>query len=94
MQKPSTVSDRATEWSELFKAIGSAIDINGRTIDDNNIEIRSLVKCGPLKVPAGGFHVSVGGAALRTNGAVSVDYEFSGIFLGRTSKDLVPQDLN
>ena len=38
MQNPSAVSDSAGEWFELFNPTGSAIDINGWTIQDNDFD--------------------------------------------------------
>ena len=90
MQNPSAVSESNGEWFELLNPTSTSIDINGWTIADNDSD--SHVIGGPLLIPAGGFLVLGRNDDSGTNGGVTVDYEFSGVFLGNGSDELVLLD--
>ena len=92
MQNPSAVADGSGEWFEVFNPTGSAIDINGWTIEDNDFDSHVINNGGPLVTPAGGFLVLGNNADFATNGGGNVDYEFSGIFLVNGSDELVLLD--
>jgi len=93
MQNPAAVSDSAGEWFEIFNPSGSAVDIDGWTILDNDIDTHVIDNGGPLLVPAGGYVVLSTNADSLTNGGVSVDYEYgSGFFLSNGADELVLLD--
>ncbi len=92
LQNPSAVSDSAGEWLELFNPGASPVDIEGWTIQDNDFDSHVISSGGPLLVPAGGFLVLGNNADSVTNGGVTVDYEFSGVFLGNSADELVLSD--
>ena len=66
MQNPSAVSDSAGEWFEVYNTTGSAIDLDGWTIRDDDID--SHVIAVSVIVPAGGYAVLGNNADFATNG--------------------------
>ncbi len=92
MQNPSAVSDSAGEWFEVFNATAAAIDIDGWTIKDDDFDSHVILNGGPLLVPAGGFLVLSNNGDFGTNGGVTVDYEYSGVFLANGFDELVLLD--
>ena len=94
IQNPAAVSDTNGEWFEVFNPTASAININGWTIKDDGSDSHMINNGGPLLVPAGGFLVLARNANAATNGGVTVDYQYSGIFLGNGTDELVLLDLN
>ena len=92
MQNPSAVSDFDGEWFELFNPNASAVDINGWTIRDNDIDSHVINNGGPLLVPAGGYVVLGRNSDMAANGGVLVDYEYTGISLANGADELVLLD--
>jgi hypothetical protein len=92
MQNPSAVADGSGEWFEVFNPTGSAIDINGWTIRDNDFDSHVVANGGPLLAPAGGFLVLGLNSDSGTNGGVSVDYEYVGVALANGADELVLLD--
>ncbi|UCH26910.1 MAG: lamin tail domain-containing protein, partial [Trueperaceae bacterium] len=76
MQNPSAVPDSDGEWFELVNTTGSAIDIDGWTIRDDDSDSHVINNGGPLIVPAGGFLVLGNNADAGTNGGVTVGYQY------------------
>ena len=92
MQNPAAVSDSAGEWFEVHNTTDADIDINGWTILDNDSDLHVIDNGGPLLVPAGGFLVLGINADFATNGGVDVAYQYSNVFLGNSSDELVMLD--
>ena len=92
MQNPSAVGDSAGEWLEVYNPTGSAIDIDGWTLQDDDFDSHVITSGGPLLVPAGGFLVLGRNADSGSNGGVSVDYQYSGFFLGNGGDEVVLLD--
>jgi hypothetical protein len=92
MQNPNAVFDSAGEWFELYNPGSSAIDINGWTIQDNDIDLHVINNGTPLVISAGGYLVLGNNADSATNGGASIDYAYSGVFLANGSDELVLLD--
>ncbi len=92
MQNPSAVSDGSGEWFELFNNSGAGIDIDGWTVQDNDTDSFVINNGGPLVIAAGGYLVLGNNADSGTNGGVTVDYQYSGMFLGNSGDELVLLD--
>jgi predicted extracellular nuclease len=92
MQNPSAVSDGSGEWFEIHNPTANPIDIDGWTVEDNDSDSFVIANGGPLLVPAGGYVVLGNNADSGTNGGVTVDYEYSGMFLSNSSDELVLLD--
>ncbi|NNK38689.1 MAG: lamin tail domain-containing protein, partial [Xanthomonadales bacterium] len=92
MQNPSAVADSAGEWFEIHNPTAGAIDIDGWTVEDNDIDSFVIANGGPLLVPAGGYVVLGNNADSGTNGGVAVDYEYSGMALANGGDELVLLD--
>jgi predicted extracellular nuclease len=93
MQNPSAVSDANGEWFELFNSTGADVDIDGWTIEDNDVDAHVIDNGGPLVVPAGGYIVLGVNADSSANGGVTVAYQYpSDFFLSNSSDELVLRD--
>ena len=92
MQNPSAVSDSNGEWFELFNNGFTGVDINGWTVQDNDLDSLVIINGGPLLIPSGGFLVLGNNADPGTNGGVTVDYQFSGMFIANGGDELVLLD--
>ena len=93
MQNPSAVADSAGEWFELYNPGDSAVDIDGWTIEDNDIDSHVINNGGPLVIPASGYLVLGNNIDSGTNGGVAVDYAYpSDFFLSNGSDELVLLD--
>jgi len=93
MQNPSAVSDGAGEWFELFNATAGDIDIDGWTIQDNDLDVHVIANGGPLVIPAGGYLVLGNNGDSGTNGGVGVDYAYgTSFFLANGADELVLLD--
>jgi hypothetical protein len=57
LQNPAAVSDSDGEWFEIHNPTGSAVDIDGWTIEDNDFDSHVINNGGALEVPpaAGAF---------------------------------------
>ncbi len=89
MQNPSAVSDGAGEWFEVYNTTSSDIDINGWTVEDNGSDSFVIDNGGTLFVPANGYLVLGNNADSATNGGVSVDYEYTGMFLANGDDEII-----
>ncbi len=92
MQNPSAVGDSAGEWFEIFNPSGAPVDIDGWTIQDDGSNTHTIANGGPLLVPAGGYLVLGNNDDSESNGGASVDYEYSGFFLGNSDDEVVLLD--
>lgn len=81
MYNPSSITDTNGEWIELHNPGTAAVNINGWEIADN-AGAHTITNNGDLIIPPGGYVVLGRNADAGTNGGVTVDYEYSGIFLG------------
>jgi len=92
MQNPNAVFDSSGEWFELFNAGLTGVDINGWTIEDDDFDSHVINNGGPLVISSGGFLVLGNNADFSTNGGVTVDYQFSGMFIANGGDELVLLD--
>ena len=90
MQNPFAVSDASGEWFEVFNDGPDAVDLSGWVVSDDGTDSFTIV--GPLIIEAGGYLVFGNNADISTNGGVTVDYEYSGMFLGNSADELVLTD--
>ena len=56
MQNPSAVFDSDGEWFELINTTNNPIDIDGWTIEDNDVDSHLINNGGPLPALAEGRH--------------------------------------
>jgi predicted extracellular nuclease len=92
MQNPDAVFDSDGEWFEVYNPTGSAVDINGWTIKDNDFDSHVIANGGPLLVPAGDYIVLGRNADFNTNGGVTVAYQYTGFFLGNSADEVILLD--
>ncbi|HSM72639.1 MAG TPA: ExeM/NucH family extracellular endonuclease [Anaerolineales bacterium] len=93
MQNPNAVFDSAGEWFELYNTTSSAVDVNGWTIADNDIDSHVINNGGPLLIPAGGYLVLGNNTDTGTNGGAPVDYSYgSSWFLSNGADEVVLLD--
>ena len=72
MQNPNAVSDANGDWFEIYNPTGSAVDLNGWTIRDDDSDSHTVT--GSLVVPSEGLVVIGRNGNAATNGGVAVDY--------------------
>jgi predicted extracellular nuclease len=89
MQNPNAVSDANGEWFELINTTSNPIDIDGWTIEDSDSDSHVIDNGGSLIIPAEGYLILARNADAASNGGVSVDYEYSDIFLANGADELV-----
>jgi hypothetical protein len=87
-QNPSAVTDSNGEWFELFNSGLTDIDINGWTLNDNDIDSHVINNSGSLVISSGGFLVLGRNSNTSTNGGISVDYQYSGLILANSADEL------
>lgn len=93
MQNPAAVSDSAGEWFELFNTTAVGIDIEGWTIEDNDIDIHTINTGSSLVIPAGGYLILGNNSDSDANGGVMVDYVYgSEWFLSNGADEIVVLD--
>jgi hypothetical protein len=92
MADPSVVFVVDGEWFELFNNGAAAVDINGWTIKDDDIDSHVINNGGSLSISAGGFLVLGRNGDTATNGGVTVDYVYSSIILANSGDELVLLD--
>ena len=84
------VFDSAGEWFELYNAGASAVDIDGWTIEDNDVDSHVINNGSPLLIPAGGYLVLGNNTDGGTNGGAPVAYSYGdNFFLSNGSDELV-----
>ena len=92
MQNPGAVPDADGEWFELFNTGASAVDINGWTILDNDIDAH-VISASALVIGAGEFLVLGRNADAATNGGVTIDYAFgNSLFIANGADELILLD--
>jgi predicted extracellular nuclease len=92
IQNPSSVSDSAGEWFEVYNPGTAAVDIDGWVISDNGSDTHTITNGGPLDIPAGGYLVLGINDDSGTNGGVTVDYEYSSFTLANGDDEVVLTD--
>lgn len=88
IQNPAAVGDGDGEWFEVFNTTAGAIDMNGWTIQDADTDSHVIDNGGPLMIAAGGRLVFGNNAVSGVNGGVTVDYQYSGVFLGNGTDEI------
>ena len=92
MQNPSAVGDSSGEWFEIFNSGSSTVDLDGYEFRDNGSD--SFLVSGLLEIVAGGYLVFGNNGDSATNGGVTVDYVYSGMFLANGDDELILSDSN
>lgn len=87
MQNPSAVSDGSGEWIEILNTGSEDLNLKGWSFSDNDSDSFNIES--DLIVKAGTYSVLGNNAIASTNGGVTVDYEYSGMFLSNSSDELV-----
>lgn len=93
MKNPAVVDDSNGEWIELFNPTGSAVDINGWTIRDDDIDSHVINNGGPLEVPARGYLVLARESNPLLNGGISGAYEYADFLLANVADEVVLLDV-
>ena len=94
MQNPSFVGDSDGEYFEIYNTTGSAIDIEGWTLRDDDVDSMVLDNGGAgIIVPANSYFVLGVNGDINTNGGVAVDFEWNGsMFLSNSADEIVLED--
>ena len=87
MQNPSAVNDSDGEWFEIFNSGDIELDLNGWTIKDADTDNHTISSS--LIINSGEYKVLGINSNSSTNGGVTVDYQYSGIFLANGADELV-----
>ena len=87
MQNPSAVTDPNGEYFEVHNTTTSPIDMMGWVITDNGDD--SFTVASSVIVAADGYAIFARNEDPMTNGGVTVDYEFSGMFLVNTDDEII-----
>ena len=94
MPNPFMVSDAEGEWFELFNRGTSAVDLDGWTIRDDDIDLHVIDVVGGLVIQPNEFLVLGRDGDLASNGGFVADYVYSGFILANSADELVLLDLN
>ncbi len=89
---PFAVFDSNGEWIEIFNPTASPVDVDGFTLADGGSDSHTINNGGPLVIAAGGYLVLGINDDSLTNGGVTVDYEYSGFFLGNSDDEVILLD--
>jgi len=89
MQNPAAVPDDKGEWFEIYNTTGSAININGWIIKDNDTDSHTIDNGGSLSVSAYGFLVLGRNGDSGQNGGYTCDYEYSGFLLANGDDEVI-----
>ena len=87
MVNPTTVSDGAGEWFELFNAAPHAIDLLGFTLADDTGDTHTITDS--ISVAPGAYVVLARNGDFALNGGVVADYDYSGVTLSNGEDQLV-----
>lgn len=91
MQNPRAVADSVGEWWELYNPTGTAVDLSGWTIKDDDTDLHVI--SGSLIIQPGGYLVFGRSADQATNGGYVPDYVTGGdIHLHNNFDELVLVD--
>jgi len=90
IQNPDAVFDSNGEWFEIYNNTADPIDLQGLVITDDGSDSHTIGSS--VIVASEGYAVLGNNADITTNGGVSVDYEYSGVFLGNSDDEVVIVD--
>lgn len=82
----ATGSDTDKEWLEIYNTTGSTIDMTGWTLRDDGSDSHII---SGLMIPGNSYMVLGQSSDMALNGGVSVDYVYSGMFLGNGTDEVV-----
>lgn len=94
MPDPFMVSDAEGEWFELFNRGTAAVDLDGWTIRDDDIDLHVIDVVGGLVIQPNEFLVLGRDGDLASNGGFLADYVYSGFILANSADEVVLLDLN
>ncbi len=87
MQNPNVVADGSGEWFEVFNPGPGTVNLNGWTIRDNDTDSHAVTV--DVTIASGAYAVLGNNANASTNGGVTVDYQYSGLFLANGADEVV-----
>jgi hypothetical protein len=88
MKNPNAVNDVDGEWFEVYNTGGSALDLNGWTIKDSNLNPNSFTINTSLTISPDTYLVFGNNGNSSTNGNVIVDWQYAGFTLGNSADDI------
>lgn len=91
MSNPAAVGDANGEYVEFYNTTGSAIDIDGFILKDDDNDSIVVNNGAPLMVPAMGFLVMGNDGDSLTNGGYRSDYAYSSFFLANGADEIILQ---
>ena len=94
MPDPRIVADDQGEYIEIHNWGTAPADLQNYSFKDHSATAQFHVIATSLVVPAGGYVVLGLNANTATNGGVTVDYQYSSIFLNNSSDGIVLKDPN
>ncbi|MEC9477359.1 MAG: endonuclease [Planctomycetota bacterium] len=95
MPNPFLVSDTDGEWFEVFNRGTAAVDLNGWTIRDDDIDLHVINSPGGLVIQPNQFLVLARNGDSLVNGGLIADYVYGGNFiLANSADEVVLLDLN
>lgn len=90
MQNPAAVGDNSGEYFEVYNAGNAPVDLNGWTISDNGAD--NHVIASSVVINVGEYAVLANNGDTATNGGLTVDYVYSGVFLANGDDEVVLTD--
>lgn len=92
MQNPYVTTDAAGEWFEVYNADDEAVDMDGWTIADADLDSHVIDNGGSLIINPGEYKVFCVNADTMTAEGVTVFYQYSGLTLGNSEDELILYD--
>ncbi|GAA0855319.1 ExeM/NucH family extracellular endonuclease [Aliiglaciecola litoralis] len=89
MQNPRAVSDSNGEYFEVLNTGVIAANMNGWTIRDDGSDSHTITE--DVYVPAGTYAVFTNNSDTASNGGFEALYEYSGMFIGNGSDEIILQ---
>ena len=88
LANPAALSDTRGEWVEIFNTTGSAIDLRGITLADDDSDAHLIDAATPLLIAPGGYFV-LARSPLAGQSGVTPDYVYDGHVLGNGVDEIV-----
>ncbi|MEM7307814.1 MAG: lamin tail domain-containing protein [Planctomycetota bacterium] len=86
LRDPNVINDSDGEWVELYNTTGSAIDVEGWFLGDDDFDLHQIDAGGAgVLVPAGGYALFGANADPLVNGGITLDYQWADFFLSNST---------